>query len=162
MHTPDFIQPYSKTDIQMKWPDGEEPTVLAWDESEGIYLVFIELLKNALQALPKTEGFRIGKIRIEGKKEGNKIRVLITNDGHPQPELDSEKIFIPHAAGHSVEEADIILNQEGKPIPISGFGIGLFHARLIAEMHGGTVEYAPEINACDATTVATVAMTTIA
>ncbi|HTL46912.1 MAG TPA: proline dehydrogenase family protein [Verrucomicrobiae bacterium] len=126
--------------------DVAEPIVALESSLDGFFRIFGEPLKNALTALPRETGtlFRSGTVRVIFKKEAGRVKILVLNPGHPDPELDAEKIFLPHRSSRAESEIDI--GRAGDHTgPFTGQGIGLFRARLLARLHGGDLEYLPSM-----------------
>ncbi len=95
---------------------GELPPTLG--DRGQLKQVFINLAKNAAQAMP--EG---GRLRITSAVEGDEIRVAFADEGHGIPEGIAADIFEPFFTTRTV-----------------GSGIGLAVTRQIVEDHGGRLE----------------------
>ncbi|TCK06315.1 sensor histidine kinase [Phorcysia thermohydrogeniphila] len=91
-------------------------------DPEKLSSVFVDLIKNAIEAL---EGKEKRKLKIEGKREGNFYVVSIMDSGGELP--DTEKIFLPYRS-----------TKKG------GFGLGLYNAKRVVEAHGGKIEASVE------------------
>lgn len=84
--------------------------------------VFNNLIKNAIQSLNENKN---GKIKISVfKNSKNEIEIEIRDNGRGIPEVQKDKIFIPHFTTKS-----------------TGSGIGLSVVKQIVENHGGTVTF---------------------
>lgn len=103
--------------------DTSEAATIRGDEDQ-LSQAFINLLRNAVEAVLPTEG----GVRVSWRMEGAHVRVIIEDDGIGLPATDS--LFVPFFT-----------------MKAEGSGIGLSLARLIVEAHGGTVELSPRIGA---------------
>ncbi|MGF1585257.1 MAG: ATP-binding protein [Bacteroidales bacterium] len=86
--------------------------------------VFINLLKNAIQAIPKN---RQGKITIELTREKDMAFVTVSDNGYGVPPEAREKMFTPNFTTKS-----------------AGMGLGLAIVKSIVEQSGGNVGYTSE------------------
>jgi two-component system, NtrC family, nitrogen regulation sensor histidine kinase NtrY len=86
--------------------------------------VLINLLKNAIQAIPKS---RKGKITIELTRERDMAIVTISDNGYGVPPEAREKMFTPNFTTKS-----------------GGMGLGLAIVKNIIEQSGGNVGYSSE------------------
>lgn len=95
----------------------EEPDLMVYADEGQISQIFINLIKNALQAGAK-------HISITGKM-GNEDDVIlrIANDGEPIPVASQEQIFVPFYTTKK-----------------EGSGIGLSLARQIMRQHNGSID----------------------
>ena len=101
--------------------DVQGDPLLAWGDELQVRQIFVNLIVNAIQALP-AEG---GQVRIEARAEGSHVVVRIADNGPGIPAEAQANIFRPF----------FTTKGRGK-----GTGLGLPTARRIAEMHGGGVE----------------------
>ncbi|MGM9763431.1 MAG: sensor histidine kinase [Candidatus Cryptobacteroides sp.] len=90
--------------------------ILIYGDESQISRIFINLLKNALQAGAHTVGIEAD---IDGQ---DRVCINISNDGRPIPEGSRDNIFVPF---FSTKE--------------DGSGIGLSLSRQIMRMHGGSL-----------------------
>jgi signal transduction histidine kinase len=95
-------------------------------DKEQISRVFINLFKNALQAIPKE---RPAQIHIDVLKLNRIIWIRIKDNGLGIPEDMQEKIFQPNFTTKS-----------------SGMGVGLTLVRNIIEGSGGTISFRTKQN----------------
>jgi len=86
--------------------------------------VFLNLLKNAAEALPEGGG----RIVLEASAEAEGLRVRVADSGPGVPEAARERLFEPF---FTTKEAGL------------GTGLGLSISRQIAEAHGGALELLP-------------------
>lgn len=93
--------------------------VSAYGEEMLIEDMFTNLLKNAIEACPAG-----GEVAISCTAQAGEMRIAIHNPG-AIPEAVRERIFEKYATA-------------GKPF---GTGLGAYSARLIAQAHGGSIEY---------------------
>jgi signal transduction histidine kinase len=84
--------------------------------------IFVNLLLNALQALP--EG---GTVTTAVEREGDEIVALVADDGPGIPPGDVERLFELWTTTRAG----------------SGSGLGLAVSRTVAELHGGTLTVHP-------------------
>jgi signal transduction histidine kinase len=96
-----------------------ETAYIKGDEKQ-LRRVFINLLKNAVQAL---EGVSDGKIIVTITKQDDRIMVFIEDNGKGIPEDKIDKIFLPNFTTKS-----------------SGAGLGLAMVKNIMTNFGGTIE----------------------
>lgn len=100
---------------------GDVTPVVA-DPSE-IRRAISNLLANAIEASPEGTS-----IEMRTERNGNRVRVVVEDEGYGVPEEQRNLLFARFAPGSSRS-------------PGSGTGLGLYIVRLIAEKLGGTVEY---------------------
>ncbi|MDR1866588.1 MAG: HAMP domain-containing histidine kinase [Bacteroidales bacterium] len=94
---------------------------LIYADKEQISRVFINLFKNALQAIPKE---REASIHVDVLKLNRMVWIRIKDNGTGIPENMQEKIFQPNFTTKS-----------------SGMGVGLTIVRNIIESAGGTISF---------------------
>jgi len=107
-----------KTDIQFSLVCESDYLTLEIDE-EMIGQVLINLIKNAMEALNKTEN---GKIEVVGKYNGNTITIEVIDNGPGIIPEAIQRIFVPFFTTKK-----------------TGSGIGLALSRQIMQMHNGTL-----------------------
>ena len=93
------------------------PAVMVIADSDQLRGVFINIIRNAIQAIEKT-----GTITISTFEEGRLCRIIISDTGLGIPEEIRSKIFEPNFSTKS-----------------EGMGIGLAIARRVIEDHGGNI-----------------------
>ena len=86
-------------------------------DADQIRQVFINIVDNAIQAMPK-----VGKLTIDAKKRDNFLEVTISDTGYGIPDDAIGKIFEP------------LFTTRAK-----GIGLGLAVCKSIIERHGGTI-----------------------
>ncbi len=89
-------------------------------DAEQLEQVFLNLLLNAIQAMPGG-----GTIRLLARAAGDSVIVEIADSGPGVPEADRQRIFEPFVSGRD-----------------SGFGLGLSIVQQIVHQHGGSIEVA--------------------
>ena len=95
----------------------EEPDLMVYADEGQISQIFINLIKNALQAGAK-------HIDISGKMgKDDEVIIQVANDGEPIPPAAQEQIFVPFYTTKK-----------------EGSGIGLSLARQIMRQHNGSIE----------------------
>jgi signal transduction histidine kinase len=98
-------------------------------------LALLQLLDNACKySQPGTE------VSVELDRHGEFADVLVTNDGCPIREEESERIFDRFYRGAATEKES------------SGAGLGLYVARKIVRAHGGHLDLCRKHNAIGTTT----------
>lgn len=113
----------SHKNITVKKNYGSDLTSIRAD-GDKLRQVFLNLLRNAEEALPKGGQIDISTDVVSGNGQ-NKIRIQIADNGPGIPEKDWENIFEPFFST--------------KP---AGFGLGLANARKIIEQHNGSIKVA--------------------
>ncbi|MGD1045825.1 MAG: ATP-binding protein [Bacteroidota bacterium] len=93
------------------------PNVEVIADSDQLHGVFINIIRNAIQAIEKA-----GTITISTSQEGRLCLIMISDTGLGIPEEIRSKIFEPNFSTKS-----------------EGMGIGLAIARRVIEDHGGTI-----------------------
>ena len=103
---------------------GEELYVLA--DKEQLLIILSNLIKNAIQAIPKS---RDGLIDISVDEIGDYIKVIITDNGTGIPDELEDKLFIPNFTTKT-----------------SGMGLGLAIVKNMVENSGGEIWYKTKLN----------------
>jgi len=103
--------------------DGAEELYVVSDKMQ-LNRIFVNLFKNAIQAIPKT---RKGIIKVELKKEPEMALVKITDNGDGIPPGVWDKMFTPYFTSKS-----------------GGTGLGLAIVKNIVEQSGGEVGFESE------------------
>lgn len=99
----------------------EDDLPVVWGDPQALGQVFLNLLKNAAEALDQTGGtLRVGACCSSGS-----MRIEFEDDGRPVPQAMREKIFEPFVTT--------------KP-PGKGTGLGLSISRKILRDHGGSLD----------------------
>ena len=94
-------------------------------DPEQISRVFINLLKNAIQAIPEDREGKIG-LRLETNRQS--ARVEVTDNGKGIPKELGDKLFQPNFTTKS-----------------SGMGMGLAIVKSIIENAGGSITFQTEL-----------------
>lgn len=94
-------------------------------DKEQLSRVFLNLIKNGIQALPED---RKGKIDVNLNKEGKYAIIEISDNGKGIPEDIKQKLFIPNFTTKS-----------------SGMGLGLAIVRNILEQIEGDIDFTTEV-----------------
>jgi signal transduction histidine kinase len=100
---------------------GADDPILLNVDSEKLHACFINVVANAIQAMP--EG---GELNVEFKRDGDNEVITFSDTGAG---ID------PEVASH-VFEPFFTTKREG-------IGLGLFFSRAIVERHGGTIKIGP-------------------
>lgn len=95
-------------------------------DKEQLLIVLSNLIKNAIQAIPKN---RDGIIDISVNDIGNYIKVIITDNGTGIPDDLKDKLFIPNFTTKT-----------------SGMGLGLAIVKNMVENAGGEIGYKTKLN----------------
>jgi PAS domain S-box-containing protein len=92
-------------------------------EPAGLRLALKVLLDNALRYTPAGSG-----LMVLGRRQGNGVELALRDAGPGVPAADAARIFDKGYRG-------------GNTAGLPGSGLGLYMARSVAEVHGGTLEY---------------------
>ncbi len=103
----------------------KETNVFVRGDSEQLGRVFINIIKNAIQAIPDN---REGKIDIELYREKNKVVITISDNGKGIPEDVRTKLFMPNFTTKT-----------------SGMGLGLAIVQNILVLMGGEIKFSTKI-----------------
>jgi signal transduction histidine kinase len=106
-----------RIEVELDLPD-DLPTV--WGEARALNQVFLNLLKNAAEAL---EG-RGGSIRVSARSEGDAVRLTVRDDGPGIPADVRARMFEPFFSTRTED---------------GGSGLGLSISRRIVQAHGGRI-----------------------
>jgi signal transduction histidine kinase len=104
--------------IVKKYPEASEPAALALADKNRIVQVFMNIISNGVQALAE----KGGDLEITVRKEGQEIRVSITDNGPGIPEDKLQKIFDPFYTTKA-----------------TGTGLGLSITKKIIDEHHGAI-----------------------
>ncbi len=104
----------------------ERDVVQIYADQEQLSRVFINLIKNAIQAIPEN---RKGKIEVQLKLHGNRVLVSIKDNGKGMPEEIQSKLFTPSFTTKS-----------------SGMGLGLSITKNIIESFQGNITFNTEVD----------------
>lgn len=99
--------------------------VFVYIDKEQLSRVFINLLKNALQSIPRN---REGLIHIDISQAGGRVNVVVTDNGQGIPPEQQPKMFQPNFTTKT-----------------SGMGLGLAIVKNIVEHAGGSIRYESEV-----------------
>ena len=102
----------------------DELPALLRGEPAGLRLALKILLDNALRYTPAGSA-----LAVLGRRAGNGVELALRDEGHGVPADDVARIFDKGYRG---------ANADGVP----GSGLGLYMARSVVEVHGGTLTYA--------------------
>jgi two-component system sporulation sensor kinase A len=108
-------------DVQLIFCDDNNPKVIKGDRNELIQ-VFINFLKNAMEAMPNG-----GSIRIDTESDAEKVQITISDEG----------IGIPTERLNKIGEPFYTLKEKG-------MGLGLTISQKIIQQHHGTLELKSE------------------
>jgi two-component system, NtrC family, nitrogen regulation sensor histidine kinase NtrY len=95
-------------------------------DKEQVMRILNNLVKNAIQSIPED---RDGTISIETKTTGNKVQVLICDNGRGIPEEIHSKLFQPNFTTKS-----------------SGMGLGLSIVKKIVDTSNGSISFQSELD----------------
>lgn len=104
----------------------ESDQIIVFADKEQLSRVFINLIKNAIQAIPDN---RQGKVSVSVIMNGKMVRVSITDNGKGIPEELQDKMFTPSFTTKS-----------------SGMGLGLSIVKSSIESFGGTITFKTRVN----------------
>lgn len=107
------------------------PTIEAYADREKIEIVLFNLLSNAIKYTPEK-----GRVVLELKEIGTNAEMLVHDSGPG----------IPAAVGTKLFEKFQRLEQEKNTSKKTGFGIGLFVSKKIAEQQGAALSYTSVVN----------------
>jgi nitrogen fixation/metabolism regulation signal transduction histidine kinase len=108
--------------FDVEWPD--ESRIIVFADKEHLNGIFSNLIKNAIQSVPQdTEGL----IRIKMEVKGNRVFVIISDNGTGIPEDIRKKMFTPNFTTKS-----------------SGMGLGLSIVKRYVENAGGNIWFESE------------------
>lgn len=97
-----------------------DPALDAYADPEQLYRILLNLMRNAVQALVRSQA---GRIRIFGRHAGDGVAIDIADNGEGIPAAIAGMLFQPFAASSRA----------------GGTGLGLAIARELARAHGGDV-----------------------
>ncbi len=97
--------------------------------------VLFNLLSNAVTFTP-----RRGGIRLEGKRVGDEIVIIVADTGVGIPQGDRERLFRPFERGQRASEKAADLNDLTGETGNEGPGLGLTIVKNFIDLHGGRVE----------------------
>jgi len=101
---------------------GDAPT--AWADREHLFRIFLNLLRNGVQALNETENARDKEIRIESRRlPGDHIQIDVIDNGPGMPAEIQNRLFEAFSSG----------NRPGS------FGLGLAIAKELTELNQGYI-----------------------
>ena len=115
----------NSNNVKVKY-EGESEGIFVFADREQLILVFNNLLKNALQAIPST---REGEIEIRIEAGEKQVRIFIKDNGKGISDDVKEKLFTPNFTTKS-----------------TGMGLGLSISRNIIRMAGGDITFETTLN----------------
>lgn len=118
-----FANSNEKMDIHYS---GAEKDVFVFADSEQLIQVFNNLIKNAIQSVPKE---RKGKINVTLERLDKHVVIRISDNGNGVPEEIRDKMFVPNFTTKA-----------------QGMGLGLAISKNIIEQLGGTITFETEEN----------------
>jgi len=111
-----YLPDQEKADLELMLPDG--PVAVNWD-GDMVKRALFNFTDNAMHAIQGR-----GKITLEVKATGNRVRLSVTDNGPGVPQEARAHLFEPYFSTKQ-----------------RGTGLGLAIARKIAEDHGGVATY---------------------
>ncbi len=126
-----FLKNLTSLYPELEWEIDMPPTCIAHTDAALLHQVFINMVKNALEAGAKKMGLKVERIdtsyhhqsyQIE-TSNANRVSITISNDGKPIPPDVRSSIFIPFFTTKA-----------------TGSGIGLSLSRQIIIKQGGSLE----------------------
>jgi signal transduction histidine kinase len=119
----DVLQKRNITLVKDYSADPRDLFLVVGDKDELVQ-VFSNLIRNGMQAIAGAKR-RVGTIRIETKRLGNRVEIRISDNGTGISEENLPKMFEPNFTTKSVEE---------------GTGLGLSISRRLVRAFGGDIE----------------------
>ncbi|KRW91868.1 histidine kinase [Alicyclobacillus tengchongensis] len=108
--------------IQLVFDDGTAMAKVELEvDADKVFAAIVNLLKNAMDAIPESAPVR--QVRLETKGEGEQLRVDLVDTGVGIPKERWDTIFMPYSSTKK-----------------NGLGLGLTFSGLVAIAHGGTIE----------------------
>ncbi|HEY5819372.1 MAG TPA: PAS domain-containing sensor histidine kinase [Mesorhizobium sp.] len=118
-----FLVEVSRSDIKFERDFGEEPLRGTFD-TRLLGQAFGNVIKNAAEAIDGRDSqAEPGVIRIRARREGNRIRVEVLDNGKGLPGENRQRLLEPYMTTRE-----------------KGTGLGLAIVKKIVEDHGGTLE----------------------
>ncbi|PMP93565.1 MAG: histidine kinase, partial [Thermodesulfobacterium geofontis] len=111
----------SRISLYLDIPDNIE----IWGNKSQIQQIFINLIKNAVEAIKEE-----GEIEIKAFQDGNKIKIMVKDTGEGIPKENLSRIFEPF---FSTKKS-------------GGHGMGLFVVYNLVREHEGTIWVESELN----------------
>ncbi|MDD5252129.1 MAG: MFS domain-containing histidine kinase, partial [Patescibacteria group bacterium] len=123
--------------INLVWRRQEPATPLAWGDKDRLYQIFINLFGNAVKYARENGRVMVKVAEADeaspGGTQGNFIRVTVIDDGKGIPK-DQQRLI-----GSRFFRARNVMPDEAE-----GIGLGLYIARRLVEMHGGSLWFESE------------------